>query len=167
MNELSVSKQESRKAYLAEWRKKNRDHLRTLHQDWSAKNKEHLKEYRSQPHVREQQREASRRYRTNNPVGKMLAIAKQAAKRKGIPFDLTKDDVVIPEFCPALGILLHKKERLGPNTPSLDRIVPALGYVKGNVIVVSLLANRIKTDATAEQILAVGNFYAKLGGKGA
>ena len=43
------------------------------------------------------------------------------------------------------------------NSPTLDRIVPELGYIKGNVWVICQLANRIKTNATADQILAVAN----------
>lgn len=47
----------------------------------------------------------------------------------------------------------------GPNSPSLDKIVPELGYVKGNIVVVSLRANQIKSDATIEELQAVAKFY--------
>ena len=40
--------------------------------------------------------------------------------------------------------------------PSLDRIIPAKGYVPGNVIWISTMANTIKQSATANEILAVG-----------
>ena len=46
--------------------------------------------------------------------------------------------------------------------PSLDRINPKKGYTKENVIVVSFLANRIKTDASIEQIGKVYKFYKML-----
>lgn len=36
--------------------------------------------------------------------------------------------------------------------PSLDKIIPKLGYVKGNVWVVSNKANRIKSNATIEEL---------------
>lgn len=45
-------------------------------------------------------------------------------------------------------------------SPTLDRLVPDLGYVPGNVLVVSELANSIKSDATPAQIRAVADFYA-------
>ena len=35
-----------------------------------------------------------------------------------------------------------------PAMPSIDRIIPSLGYVPGNVAVISLAANRIKSDCT-------------------
>ena len=47
-------------------------------------------------------------------------------------------------------------------TPSIDRIDPKKGYVKENIIVVSMKANRIKTDATVEEIRKVADFYEKL-----
>ena len=36
------------------------------------------------------------------------------------------------------------------SSPSLDRLVPALGYVKGNVQVISWRANKLKGEGTAE-----------------
>ena len=47
-------------------------------------------------------------------------------------------------------------------TPSIDRIDPKKGYVKDNIIVVSMRANRIKTDATVDEIRKVADFYEKL-----
>lgn len=52
-----------------------------------------------------------------------------------------------------LGLLLDGSRR--DRKPSLDRVVPSLGYVKGNVRVISFRANRIKSDATADELRAV------------
>lgn len=85
----------------------------------------------------------------------MLSRCKYRAKQSGLPFNLTKNDIVIPEFCPVLGIKIRQmsideepKRGYHPNAPSLDRIVPKLGYVKGNVRVISARANLLKNDAT-------------------
>lgn len=83
----------------------------------------------------------------------MVSNAKARALKKGIPFDLSEDDFEIPPVCPVLGQPLIP----GDNdwAPSLDRLVPALGYVAGNCRVISNLSNRIKSNATADQILRV------------
>lgn len=92
----------------------------------------------------------------------MLAAAKHKAKKKGLPFDLeTYSDIPYAEKCPIFKIPF----RIGKgnwDSPTLDRIIPGMGYVKGNLIVVSRLANTIKTNASPDQILAVGGFYKKL-----
>jgi len=100
---------------------------------------------------------------SRSPEYKMLSGAKKRALRKGIPFDISLDDIVIPDKCPVLGIELRKSTdgKPHPESPSLDRIVPSLGYTKGNVEVISLRANSIKQNASADEILAVGN-YCKL-----
>jgi hypothetical protein len=92
----------------------------------------------------------------NNPIPTMLGRAKQRAKRLGVPFDLSREDVAIPENCPALGLKLAVGYgRSGSASPSLDRIDPSKGYVKGNVAVISQRANQIKNDATAVELRAV------------
>ncbi len=49
-----------------------------------------------------------------------------------------------------------------PNSPSFDRIIPTRGYTKGNVIIISNRANRIKSDATVEELERVASFYRQL-----
>lgn len=90
----------------------------------------------------------------------ILNRAKDRSKRKEIPFNITIDDFDIPDVCPILGINLvfHNKQGGSPNSPSLDKIVPSLGYVKGNVIVISKRANSIKNDASLDEILRVANW---------
>jgi len=84
----------------------------------------------------------------------MWRSAKHRAKKKGIPFELKfPDDIVIPDYCPVLGIKLIKTNtRQAYNSPSLDRIIPKLGYVKGNIAIISVRANAIKQNASYEEI---------------
>lgn len=68
-----------------------------------------------------------------------------------LPFDITPEDIVVPERCPVLDIpLLLVGSR--DNRPSLDRIIPASGYTKQNIAVISFRANRVKSDATADEL---------------
>ncbi len=99
-----------------------------------------------------------------DPVKNMLDNAKRRARLSGVPFDITRSDITIPSRCPVLGIKLKhdydgKRGSRIPNSPSLDRIIPELGYVPDNIIVVCRLANMIKSNATIDQIGMVFAFY--------
>ena len=98
------------------------------------------------------------------PVGLMWAAAKKRAAEKGVPFAITHDDIVIPEDCPVLGIKLERavgKSVLHAASPTLDKIIPALGYVPGNIAVISWRANRIKADGTLEELEALVEWMRK------
>lgn len=78
--------------------------------------------------------------------------------------ELAVMDIAIPEFCPLLGLRLSfSSDCTSPNQPSLDRINSALGYVKGNVQVVSLRANLLKRDATLEEMISLGAWAKNFG----
>jgi hypothetical protein len=73
---------------------------------------------------------------------------------------LTISDVVIPSRCPVLGIAMRPGAgRLCDTSPTLDRIDNTKGYVPGNVMVISYKANRIKSNATPEELRLVADFY--------
>ena len=94
-----------------------------------------------------------RDYYIKNKDKALWTGARNRAKQKGIPFNITLEDILIPDICPVLGINIAKdNNRLEDNSPSLDRLLPDLGYVKGNVSVISNKANRMKNDATIEEI---------------
>ncbi len=70
-----------------------------------------------------------------------------------VPFCLEPLDIKIPTICPLLNIpLIVGKGRLSGNSPSLDRVIPKNGYIKGNVLVVSHRANQIKNDADLKEL---------------
>lgn len=90
----------------------------------------------------------------------MWTRAKERAKRLKLTFDLELEDVIVPEICPVLGTKLEVgKEWVHDRSPSIDRIVPNKGYTKDNCIVVSCRSNRIKNNATIEELEKVVNFY--------
>lgn len=91
--------------------------------------------------------------RRADPVLALLSEARARAARRGLPFELSRDDLEIPEVCPLLGIpLIVGVGILHPGSPSLDRVIPVLGYVPGNVLVISHLANSMKNAANPEQL---------------
>lgn len=92
-----------------------------------------------------------------------LGNIREKAKKKNLAFNLTATYMIsiTPTHCPVLGLPLKrcKRKEEKTNSPSVDRLIPHLGYVEGNVIVVSQLANAVRSNATPEQIIAVGEFY--------
>lgn len=88
-----------------------------------------------------------------NPKKYMIQGARQRAKEKGVPFDLTENDIVIPTHCPVLGHELKISDgRPSAHSPSIDRITPEKGYVKNNIQIISWRANDIKGNATIEEL---------------
>ena len=128
------------------------------------KNRERANEYYKQN--KDAIRKRTKEIRRNNKAKEMLKSAKARAIKNNLAFNIDEADIVIPKICPVLGIALETGDgKIQKNSPTLDRIIPSNGYVKGNVIVVSNLANTIKTDATTEQIRMVADFYEKLQSK--
>lgn len=88
--------------------------------------------------------------------------AKARAKRKGLPFDLTPEYIesIWSDICPILGIKMESNigEINMQTSPSIDRIVPEKGYVKGNVEIISFRANTIKSFGTLEEHQAIVNY---------
>lgn len=87
-------------------------------------------------------------YRDASPERQLLKGAKWRSHERGEICDLDESDITIPERCPILGIPLDTSGRYGP---TLDRKNSSLGYIKGNVWVVSRLANQMKSDSTPEE----------------
>lgn len=108
------------------------------------------------PEALEKKRLRNKENRKKDLCQFMFYAAKCRAKRLGIPFTISKSDIFVPKVCPVLGVELKVGAGLnGDNSPSLDRINPSFGYVPGNIAVISYRANRIKNDATIEELDAV------------
>lgn len=125
------------------------------HKKWLQENPEKNSEYQQ-------------RYRTKIPGMSLYRTAKQRAKTKGIPFNIGFSDLVFPDDCPILGFPLKsysgtKEKRPGGRVDSysIDRIVPELGYVKGNVQVISHKANAMKSNASKEELLLFADWIYK------
>lgn len=98
-----------------------------------------------------------------DPRHYMWKLTKHAAKRQGLPFDIDYEDIVIPKRCPVLGLVLDAFSEDRRVWPTIDRLRPELGYVKGNVAVISFRANNIKSNATPEELKAIIRFMKKNG----
>jgi len=140
-----------------EYREENKEAIRQKHREYYEKNKEKIskktserrtEQYRESP---EQHLQKIKEWKINNLEKYLVHNAKQRAKKYGIPFDITYKDIVIPECCPYLGIKLVPFSEW--SSPSLDKIIPELGYVKGNIQVISTKANTMKNSATHDELV--------------
>ena len=114
---------------------------------------------------REKKRQQDRKYSVAHPLRILLSDAKRRAKRVGVEFDLMESDfdLPLPTHCPILGIPLqyagNGKGRQTDSSATIDKIDNDRGYITGNVLICSWKANRMKSDAGADELLALGNFY--------
>lgn len=98
----------------------------------------------------------SGRVKTQSAQVKMWRRAKARASKYDVAFDIELEDIVIPELCPILNIPLvvfQGKSGGKPDSPALDRVDNNYGYIKGNVMVISHLANMMKSSANIEQLI--------------
>jgi hypothetical protein len=81
--------------------------------------------------------------------------AKRNARRRKCEFNLKPQDVIVPEYCVYLGVALsyNKKDKNESFYFSIDRIDSTKGYVKGNVQIISILANTMKNSSSQEQLI--------------
>lgn len=118
---------------------------------------------RNREHIREQARlrrqsdtfkQARKTWAERHPQSAILAKVRSRARHAGIPFALSKEHIIIPEICPVLGIPLVLGGRTDGSI-SVDRRDNKKGYVPGNVFIISMRANRIKSDSTVEDLEAL------------
>ncbi|MBP5855693.1 hypothetical protein KAJ83_01630 [Marivibrio halodurans] len=99
-------------------------------------------------------------------VRKRFRDCRAEAKRRGLAFDLTLEEIEFPRRCPALGVHLsylppQTRGKKRPEVFSFERLDNDFGYVPGNVVIVSHKANSLKSDLSAEQLLRAGEFFTR------
>jgi hypothetical protein len=146
------------KAKSNQWRNDHPEQAKKTKQIYYASHKEEIKESKraainKKPEYYNHMKNA---YRRKHWEQKIVGECRRRAKKKGVPFDMKESDLhdprtgKLPEFCP-----IFKQIRIdynaGPDRrcwPSVDRIVPELGYVSGNVWVISFGANTWKSNGS-------------------
>jgi len=87
---------------------------------------------------------------------------KHRAMKAGMLFDLDPESLELPEFCPILGVKLKfNTGGADDNSYSMDRRDNTKGYTKDNVQIISLKANRLKSNATLDELIKMGEWAAK------
>ena len=100
-------------------------------------------------------------------IQSILSNRPNLCKKRGIPYSINVEYAVsiFPKsyLCPVFKTKMKwANEPNNPNSPSLDRITPSKGYVKGNVIWMSNQANKIKADASPQEIELLYKWFTKV-----
>jgi hypothetical protein len=186
-----ISKAEqARRAASKRWGERNKEKLNKMYKKYRDSHKEEYKEW-NKKHTKPyseftEEKKKKRQSVAKDRINKILAESDESAKRyvldrliissrsrakeRGMEHNLEKGDLYIPDCCPVLNVRMYTQRSMNEemtvaklnHSPQLDRIDPNKGYIHGNVIVVSAKANRIKSNATPEEILLVAEFYQNL-----
>lgn len=110
-------------------------------------------------------------WQTNNIIKVRVLAAKHRAKRKNLDFDIDEEYIKIKLIeqnykCKYTNVDLEltigsDDNNMNPNTLSIDRINPNLGYIKNNIALVSAIVNSMKNDLTESSFLDVINLIQK------
>ena len=105
---------------------------------------------------------------SKNPFPQMRSNAKIRSKQDGRIFDVSTEYLksIFPKDsrCPVLGVkfdMSYKKGGVRKYSPTVDKIIPEKGYVEGNLIIVSHIVNRLKSDANYEEMEKILKYYLK------
>lgn len=143
------------KKYHAEYYQKNKQKAKEQGKLWRERNKEKTRLCMKESYHR----------RKSDPLNIqkfLLKNAKARAIQKGIEFNLTLEDIVLPLVCPIMNIPFNRNEKR--YTYSIDRIDSSKGYTKDNIQIISLIANQMKWDSTKEERLKFAKYYLSLEG---
>lgn len=90
-------------------------------------------------------------------LSQYLRKAKERAALKNLPFnlDLNYLESITTNTCPIFKTKFNwgrSGKGQTPTTPSLDRVIPEVGYVKGNVVFLCHKANAMKSSASFKEL---------------
>ena len=159
-----------------EWYQENKEQATVWRKKYEQENSEKIR-IRKKHYRRRNEERISARSKIYNErdrgtmeyaLRRLWYSAKTRANQKNLPFNLTVEwlETMVVTHCPiTLEPLNWTREQVaggGPraNSPSIDRIIPKLGYVQSNCAIISARANRIKNDGTIDEHLRTVQYMA-------
>lgn len=119
---------------------------------------------------RDYDNERYQRDRIERPHIILWRNAKLRAKRRGIEFHITQEDIkeIFPNECPVYNKPFVYGSKGAPNdwAPTLDRIDSTKGYVRDNIAVISYRANTIKNRGSVDDLKRILTWLEKQNGNG-
>jgi len=149
-NNLLTSCKKCKNKNSLEYQKRYREKNNHKVKEWTknSKNKRN-----SDPEKRDRILEQKRLSHIRNIKHILWKRTKDRANKKNLEFNLLEDDLVIPKICPILEIpIFVGNSKNYKNSPTIDRIDNSKGYVKDNVMIISMLANSMKNSASLEEL---------------
>lgn len=155
-----MTKRVQDKEYYAAYYERNKAKLKLQRAAWKEANIDRVKA--TAKAYRDSTSEIAKNYRDSHKDKLYFLSLKSRAVKKGLEFSLVEEDVLGVTVCPVFGFPLVRSSN-GPSydSPSVDRIDNTKGYVKGNIQIMSYLANSMKRDATDEQLILFAEWVLK------
>lgn len=117
------------------------------------KNLDVIKERLQQPEIKDKNNKRERDRRFKDPLYVLWRSARTRALAAKDEFTIEVSDLEMPSHCPILGIEINYSSKEDRNSrPSIDRVDNTKGYVKGNVRIISVQANTMKSANTLETL---------------
>ena len=152
--------------------KQNKEYCKTYYNQNKEKLRARSRKYywqnREKALAQKQGYHQARKSEAQHMLAPMLRGARRRAQVKKLPFDLTIEwlETMIVSHCPiTLQPIDWLREQVvdgnaGPNSPSIDRNKPELGYIQSNCSIISYRGNRIKNDGTMDEHLRAAQYMA-------
>lgn len=139
------------RAHNKRWREENKEKCRIVAQARTLRMRDHSNRVRM---------ELYRRDRLARPWLALLTTALDRSKKRKVPFSLTPEwaEARWTGKCEISGIEFELgRTRASPRlfSPSIDRIIPALGYVPENCRFILFGINAMKADGTTDEMIAI------------
>lgn len=96
-------------------------------------------------------------------ISGILRHSKKRAEERGIEHSITREHLqeILTEVCPVFGSKFSSEGRITDESMTLDRIDNSVGYVPGNVMFLSYKANRMKSNASKDDLIAFARYVLK------
>ena len=171
------------KAYYKKYYEQNKEKINKKHREDYQKNKAKWRGTRKkyQQENKEKHNQNNRKRKASDPLLAQSKVLehnlKQRVRKKSLPCDLElftgqylKDWLKRQPNCDCCNV----KFDIGPkldgkahaNSPSIDRFYPKKGYVKGNVYLICIECNNLKTYASSKRLRLLVNWMKRIENKG-
>lgn len=126
--------------HYSQWSEERKEASRISSRKWNKNNKEKRNNYYSSY------------YKEQTPEYTLLKPARDRAHRENVPFSIKESDIKINKNCPICDVIMFRSDIPGGTrySPTMDKVIPELGYVPGNIAIICKLCNSTKGSGSAE-----------------